>query len=407
MNSVKSLALLFSIVLLSSCSFSSKKSDPVVTVESVIAQDFVNTMVQIDALMPWSTVLHFNSSESGDLKNATLSDRTTRAFGRALQVAATNSGYAVQMVDGVRGANFVRFSVSEANDPATGKSRTYDVSVGDVDFRREYRPLTNGQVKPHEAMLVRGADVSDVEPDDSIFNNQPIGKTHLPLMADNETSAPAVEKREGFDSPVARLDEERRLANEIQNLSTEVAVTSPTTDLPKALIERPASPATPEATQPGLPEEFAIASVREDRRYLDNSGFSIVAKQNLAESGTSNYDGLLATKKNVAEEILIFGDDSYVLGARNKKILNGIMSSFDPATDVIQVVGCSTGTTKIANGNAALAIGRANRVKEALLYSGIAHDKIFDEGCWSPTANSTPFPNRGVVVTVKRGVKNG
>jgi len=402
MNSVKCLVLLFSMVLLSSCSFSSKQSEPIVTAESVIAQDFVNTMVQIEALMPWSTVLHFNSVESADLKNETQSNRTTKEFGRELRVAAANSGYALQFVDGVRGSNFVRFSVSEINDPTAGLSRTYNVSVGEVDFRREYKPLTNGQVEPHKAMLVRGADVSNVESDDSIFYKQPVGEQIAPLMANNEASIPETQIRDGFDSPVARNDEQRRLASELQN--QDIAVASPTTDLPKTMLEKPASANT---MQPTLTEDLAAANVPEDRSYLVDSGFSIVAKQNIAVSGTSNYDSLLATKKNVAEEILIFGDDSYVLGPRNKKILSDIMSSFNPATDVIQVVGCSTGTTKIANGNAALAIGRANRVKEALLYSGIAHDKIFDEGCWSPTANSTPFPNRGVVVTVKRGVKKG
>lgn len=406
MNSVKCLALLFSMLLLSACSLGSKKSEPAVTAESVIAQDFVNTMVQIDALVPWSTVLHFNSVESGDLKVATQSNRTTRDFGRALRVAASNSGYALQAVEGVRGSNFVRFSVTEANDSSAGLSYTYNVSVGDVDFRREYKPLTNGRVEPRKAMLVRGADVSNVKSDDSIFYGQPVGDSiDTPLIANNELPKPAVQERDGFDSPVARNDEQRRLSADLSD--QDVAVTSPTIDKPRIIIEKPASANVFAAKPAAQTEKLDIANVQEDRSYLENSGFSIVTKRNIAESGASNFDTLLASKQNVAEEILIFGDDSYVLGAHNKKILGEIMDSYNPATDVISIIGCSTGTTKIENGNAALAIGRANRVKEALLYSGIAHDKIYDEGCWSPTANSTPFPNRGVVVTVKRGVKNG
>lgn len=409
MNSVKYLAIILSAMLVASCGVGTKKPAPSVSAESVIAQDFVNTMIQIDALMPWSTVLHFNADDTSHLKTASPSERTTRNFGRALRVAATNSGYALQTVDGVRGSNFVRFSVSETNDQEAGLAYTYDVSIGDIDFRRAYLPLDNGLVKPYKSMLVRGADVSNVKQDDTIFPQHPGGETAAPLMAQNELAkpaAPVAPARDGFDSPFARNDEMRRRESEL--LREDVAVTSPTSDLPK-VVRQPDSNSTLASTQPqtSQTERLDISNVEPDTTYLESSGFSIVSKRNIAESGTSNFDSLLATKLNVAEEILIFGDDSYVLGARNKKILGEVMNSFDPETDVISVVGCSTGTTKIANGNAALAIGRANRVKEALLYSGIPHDKIFDEGCWSPTANSTPFPNRGVVITVKRDVKKG
>ncbi len=394
MNSVKYLALLLVMSLLNACSTAPKKTENTITAESLIAQDFVNTMVQIDQLSPWSTVLQFSSIESGDLKLATQANRTVKNFGKALRVAAANSGYGLQTVDGVRGTNFVRFAVKEINDPTAGLAFTYDVSVGNVDFRRIYKPQQDGSVEPHKGMLVRGADVTEIRSDDSIFYRKPTLKPDTPLMADKGLAKPVQKQSDGFTSPLARRNVNAPVSAPMPE--QEVALTSPavaTSEImaPESSVVAKASVVEPATTNPAPVE----------------GGYSLVRKRNLAESGMSNYESLLATKQDVAEEVLIFGDDSYVLGPRNKKLLGQVMGSFNPETDVVQVVGCSTGTTKIENGNAALAIGRANRVKEALLYSGIPHDKILDEGCWSPNANSTPFPNRGVVITVKRGVKKG
>ena len=243
-------------------------------------------------------------------------------------------------------------------------------------------------------MLVRGADVTEIRSDDSIFYRKPTLKANAPLVADQAVVKPVQKQADGFSSPLARRNVNPPVSAPMPE--QEVALTSPavaTSEImaPDNTVVAKASVSEPVTTNP-VPVE---------------GGYSLVRKRNLAESGMSNYESLLATKQDVAEEVLIFGDDSYVLGPRNKKLLGQVMGSFNPETDVVQVVGCSTGTTKIENGNAALAIGRANRVKEALLYSGIPHDKILDEGCWSPNANSTPFPNRGVVITVKRGVKKG
>ena len=346
--------------------------------KSLVAQDFVNVMMQVDGLVPTkSTVLEFSSS---DLKQKNLENRD---FGNALHGAAAEAGYTVKAVDEVDGSNPVKFSVTELKNTADGVVSTYDVSVGDVDFRREYLPVSNGRVTPRKAMLIRGADIANIESDDSIFEQKPVQKAEavVPPVAKAPVEKPAMQPIDGFDSPVARKDEKSRLEAELEEQGLEVS--------------KPAIVAAPTTSAPAT------------NAPKNNAQKTVGNKINIAESGTSNYDSLLGGKQNVAEEILVFGDDSYVLGSRNKKILSDIMESYNPETDVISVVGCSTGTTKISNGNAALAIGRANRVKEALLYSGIEHDKIYDEGCWSPDANSTPFPNRGVVITVKRGVDNG
>lgn len=378
-NSVKKIAVVVSLLLISSCSTLTTKNEPNNVAETLIAQDFVNTMVQIDGLSPFSTVLQFDVSELAQSRS-----EASSVFGKALREAASQSGYSIQTIRGGNGQHRVRFSVTQAANSQIGAPATYDVSVGSIDFRRVYRPLTNGGVEPYRAMLVRGADVSNIQSDDSIFADPEQLPPANDLIA-REQPGNQLAPQSGFDSPVARNDARRRLqANtEIEQASLSQTFESNTTLTPEPSVLMSAQ-RTPEINP------------------LDGIG-----KQNIADLGASNYDSLLATKQNVAEQVLIFGDDSYVLGARNKQILGQVMDSFNPATDVVSIVGCSTGATKIDNGNAALAIGRANRVKEALLYSGVPHDKIYDEGCWSPEANSTPFPNRGVVITVKRDVKKG
>lgn len=68
---------------------------------------------------------------------------------------------------------------------------------------------------------------------------------------------------------------------------------------------------------------------------------------------------------------------------------------------MISVVGCSHGNTALKGGNEALAIGRANRVKEALLYAGVESKKVLEEGCWA-NIHYDDLPRRGVVIELKR-----
>ncbi len=375
----------FVLVLLSACGTRTTKPvsvEPAIAWDSVIAQDFVNIMVQIETLSPWSTILKFGLTDNA-LAHVDREMQTRHAvFARALRAAASSSGYAVETVQSENVQHYIRFNISQSTDISQPLTYTYDLSVGDVDFRRVYLARQDGTVEPFKAMMVRGANAQDLESDDSIFERQRHAGDNQ-LLARSTDNAIVTRRNQsssiGFDSP---LEIKRKpLLNNYGN---------------KNLNE----------TTPVVTGSVALAQPRDTSNTMtkDANAFQTVRKMNIADIGVSNYESLLVDKKNVAEEVLIFGDDSYVLGSRNKQLLNEIMSDFNPDTDVVSVVGCSTGVTKIENGNAALAIGRANRVKEALLYSGIPHDKIYDEGCWSPTPNSTPFPNRGVVITVKRNV---
>ena len=125
-------------------------------------------------------------------------------------------------------------------------------------------------------------------------------------------------------------------------------------------------------------------------------------KRNLYETRQSNYESILAQYGTVRKEILVFPNDSLIMGTANKRLAREIASAFDSRTDVISIVGCSHGRTQIVNGNEVLAQGRAYRVKEEFLLAGIAADKIMEEGCWAGVYFDEVMPRRGVVLTHKR-----
>lgn len=123
--------------------------------------------------------------------------------------------------------------------------------------------------------------------------------------------------------------------------------------------------------------------------------------RNVAELGTSNYAGVFENYANVAELILVFPNDSMVLGPANKQRIQDTVAAVDPERDLFSIIGCSFGKTALENGNEVLATGRANRVKEELLFAGVPSERVLDEGCWAGAPEEN-FPGRGVVLTVKR-----
>ena len=127
-----------------------------------------------------------------------------------------------------------------------------------------------------------------------------------------------------------------------------------------------------------------------------------IVKRNIYETLQSNYASLLDEYDEVQQDILVFPSDSMRLGDTNKRTIEEYVAKMNPDTDVLSVIGCSHGQTNISNGNSLLALGRANRVKEAFLFSGVDHDKVFEEGCWAPESFGNYMPARGVVLTLKR-----
>ena len=125
------------------------------------------------------------------------------------------------------------------------------------------------------------------------------------------------------------------------------------------------------------------------------------SEANLHETRRSAFAPVLSGYDELERRVMVFGNDSLVMGADNKRLARRIAARFDPATDLVSLIGCSHGTTALADGNRTLALGRAARVKEELTLAGIDPALVLEEGCWAGT-HSDRMPARGVVVTHRR-----
>ena len=159
-------------------------------------------------------------------------------------------------------------------------------------------------------------------------------------------------------------------------------------------------PAEPVALSEPVAAAPEIAAANPVDAITPEQGPALI-KQNLYDSGQSNYTSLFSDYEEVEKSILVFPNDSLQLGDTNKQIIERYVAKMDPSTDILSVIGCSHGNTAINNGNSLLAVGRANRVKEAFMFSGVDHDLVMEEGCWAPVLYED-MPSRGVVLTLKR-----
>jgi len=144
-------------------------------------------------------------------------------------------------------------------------------------------------------------------------------------------------------------------------------------------------PAAPDL--PGLPDTAAAASG---------------STPNLFVSGISRHAARLAGHTVVRTRVLVFPNDSLRLGQDNKRTVQAMVADIDAGRDLISVIGCSHGATALSNGNERLALGRAKRVREAFVLTGVSAERVLDEGCWAGEGHAT-MPPRGVVVTHHRG----
>lgn len=126
-----------------------------------------------------------------------------------------------------------------------------------------------------------------------------------------------------------------------------------------------------------------------------------IARRNVFETRQSNYQEVLQQFDVLRKEILVFPNDSLVMGRINKATARDIAANFDSTRDVLSLIGCSHGRSALANGNERLANGRASRVKQEFTLAGIDPELVLDEGCWAST-HFDAMPARGVVVTHKR-----
>ena len=258
---------------------------------------------------------------------------------QAFKSTLEQAGYGVRWVGQPDANNLLQYRREEIQAESGAEQIRLDVALGDVELRRTYSGLHIDQIQPVTPLYVRGADATHVVLDDAEF----FGSDSIATIEAGPLSVP-------------------ENINPLSGLVTSVSTAN----------------------------------------SLTTSTIAPTQAENVFDLGGSNYASALSEHDVVVEQVLTFPNDSLRMGGTNKRLLNELVTRFDPKTDLFSVIGCSLGPTKLKSGNAALALGRASRVREALLFAGVDQHKILDEGCWAGDSPSSTLPRRGVVVTLNR-----
>ena len=262
-----------------------------------------------------------------------------------------DDGYGIQRVSADQGANYVSYS-REVSKPDAFREINFTVSVGAVEISRDYSVPRKNVVAPASVVRLSGTRV----PVD--INDTPSGRK---LVLDPSLSQALY---------VASLD--------LDEQAPVISLITP------QLVER-------------------VSARSSNGPTLQALNSSKIEVNNLFYGGDSTFSSLLDSYTKIDRQIIVFGNDSMVLGETNKSLIDQFVNSQFERGDVVSLVGCSNGPTSLDIGNEGLALGRARRVTEALLARGIARDSVLDEGCWAPVNAGDRFPSRGVVMELWRG----
>ena len=275
--------------------------------------------------------------------NLDASDPLTDAWVDAL----VERGFGIQRVPADQGPNYLSLSVEASNDP---DELTWRLAAGIVEVSRDYRVAGGERVSAVSPLRVAGS------------------------------RAPITVGAEG---------------------TVRVAAASPELDRVEYVGAAPLEMPSPIIS---LVTPSVVAGVVE--RSVGGPGRSAL-NSNRVEIGNLFFGGdafgsLEETHRRVGRQIVVFGNDSLVLGDDNRAVLERFIDEEMQARDVVGLVGCSNGPTSLEIGNEGLALGRAARVTEALVERGVARERIYDQGCWAPVDAGDRFPGRGVVLELWR-----
>lgn len=316
-----------------------------------IATDFVNAITNLRGYAPLSTTVQFRHPVS--------------EFSTSLLNIMTERGYGVQLLpEGTPGKQLIVYTSQRFNS-SERTSVAYEVTVGDIKLSREYE-IRAGRPYPLTALSVLGS------------QSQPARTVDNTIFSDSQYS-------ETSSATQPELAESEAIQNDDALVITDLGSDHNFIGVP--------SNHEPNKREFEESNDLSPIGTRGNR-----------ARRNIAELGKSNYSELFDGYTTVRSDTLVFANDSLALGVKNKNIIKNIADSFTPETDVISVIGCSHGTTNIANGNAVLANGRANRVREEFIFASIDPSKVLDEGCWA-VEKFNQMPARGVVVTLRTRVE--
>lgn len=363
------------------------------TFDELVTKDVVSVLQQVDRLAPSSTTLGtFDSSLQQSAFAEALTDEL-RAAGYAIRAVAAGPGtlsvsYSMEPTDvgDVAGSSLV----------AEQSAQTVTVTVGDVAVRRSYISQADGQVLPVGTMQIRGVDASTLKLDNDIFSTQTVKA--------QQASSPAA-------PPTNTVAEDEQLVDvkqvsQVQPARTQVAQTAQLVE-PQSVQQPSAGVAflvAANASRPLLDLVAPSVTTAESQSFDSVSTLAENKTQNVLQLQQSNFESLFVEMGIVDEKVLTFENDSTRMGGLNKARLVELLENFNPESDILSVIGCSLGPTTYAGGQEGLARGRAERIREELLYAGIPDSKILAEGCWAEETFDERMPRRGVVVTLKRPV---
>ena len=386
------------------------------TFDTLAARDVVSVLRQIDTLAPESTTLGTSTENLGQ-------ERFADALKQELQAA----GYAMRVVDNGPDTVPVSFEFKDENGDNQTQSRTLTVFAGNVAVRRTYGIDNAGNITPLSSMQIRGADASDLVPDDNIFAapaNAPIAKdppVETAVLPDEQMVKDDISAVPVPDAPLTKADDSLLVvAPSSEDIVPSSKVVAPSSEVitPSSVVVAPSSEVVTPSSTADLSATATINSNVTDSSLLDLVAPSVPAQrqvpidiaalrpddttENFMDLQQSNFANAFADMGIVREKVLTFPNDSTFMGDENKTRLKSMLDGFNAQSDVLSVIGCSMGATNHAGGQEALARGRALRVRDELLYAGVPEENILEEGCWAEEAFDQRMPRRGVVVTLKR-----
>ena len=265
-----------------------------------------------------------------------------------------SAGYGIQRVSADQGSHYFTYSFGEQNSSNDETRVRLNTSIGAVDLSRDYTVSGDDSVSPASPFRVSG--------------------TREPVEVQDQNEGAFTVARPEFSTVVyvAALNLDEQVPPVISLITNDV-------------VSRVARQTT---------QSTSLQALNSSR----------VEVSNLFYSDESNFSSILDDYEQIERQIVIFGNDSMILGDTNKSLIKQWVNQQLQPSDLISLVGCSNGYTTLDIGNEGLALGRAQRVTQALLEEGVPRDRILDEGCWAPVSAGDKFPARGVVLELWREV---
>lgn len=259
--------------------------------------------------------------------------------------ALAQQGYGLQMVRHDQGSMLVSTNLETLASGDQTNTRRLRLTIGPMSISRSYELISDESIQPNSPFRLFGTRAS-IDVASTLFGSSGVSGTDV---SDTEYAAGI-----SLDQPLP-------------------ALSLITPEIVQGIVNR--TTGSPAVTS------FNSSQVEVNNLYYSESTFSSIL---------DNY-------QPADELVVIFPNDSIVMGAENRLLIKHFAESFNENDDFLSVVGCSNGPTASELGNVGLALGRAERVTTELVQIGIPRDKVLDEGCWAPNGVQD-FPGRGVVI---------